>query len=364
MNQVIVQVVQHLRPGGIETMALDLLTQLEPQADIHIFSLEGEKKAAINAWPRLANVADKLHFFEKPQGLDFQLTQALSHKLKQLNAETVHTHHIGPMLYAGLAAKCLGITHIHTEHDSWHLKHKSNLYLQRALIKLLRPILVADCPEVAEALTRHIPSAKPKVILNGVDIHRFYPPTKQQKLAAKKCFKLPASALIIGCAARLELVKGHSVLFKALSKAHPDIHLVLAGDGSLKHHLEDLAEKMGLQNRITFLGNLNDIVPFYHAIDLFCLPSLNEGFPLSPLEAQACGVPAIVSDVGGCKNTVCPDTGTAVPPGEVAPLQEAILRFYEKSQPGNPRLFVLGTGSLERTALSYFQLMKPSGGLA
>jgi glycosyltransferase involved in cell wall biosynthesis len=360
MNKVIVQVVQHLRPGGIETMALDLLKQLNPQAEVHIFSLEGNKDTAIKQWPRLGEATARLHFFSKQDGLDATLVLRLIRKLKQLNASSVHSHHIGPLLYAGMAAKYLGLTHVHTEHDAWHLNKKSNQRLQRALISLLNPILVADCLEVAAALTEHFPTITPEVILNGVDTQHFTPPTKQQRLIARSQFHMPKQTLLIGCAARLESVKGHQILLKALSRTRLDMHLLLAGDGSLRSSLEYLAERLGIADRVTFLGNIDDMVPFYHAIDLFCLPSLNEGLPLSPLEAQACGVPVIVSDVGGCKSIVCPKTGITVPAGNVKPLQDALLRQHLSSGRISPRQFVLSKGNLDKTAQAYFHLLEPS----
>ncbi|WP_028469040.1 glycosyltransferase [Neptunomonas japonica] len=360
MNKVIVQVVQHLRPGGIETMALDLLKQLDSQAEVHIFSLEGDKASAIKQWPRLAETAHRLHFFDKSAGLDLTLVQRLIRRLIHLKASSVHSHHIGPFLYAGMAAKYLKLKHVHTEHDAWHLNKKSNKRLQRTLIYLLKPMLVADCSEVATALNKHFPATTPKIILNGVDTQHFLPPTKQQKASAKARLKIPKQTLLVGCAARLETVKGHKFLLKALSRTHLDVHLVLAGDGSLRSSLEDLAEKLGIAERVTFLGNINDMVPFYHAIDLFCLPSLNEGLPLSPLEAQACGVPVIVTNVGGCKNIVCPKTGITVSAGNIKELQEALLHHSLSSRRTSPRQFVLSKGDLTKTAQAYFQLLEPN----
>ena len=360
MNKVIVQVVQHLRPGGIETMALDLLKQLDTQAEVHIFSLEGDKASAIKKWPRLAETAHRLHFFDKKKGIDITLVKRIIQTLMHLKASSVHSHHIGPLLYAGMAAKYLELKHVHTEHDAWHLNKKSNKRLQRTLISVLRPMLVADCSEVATALIEHFPAINPKIILNGVDTHHFSPPTKQQKNSAKAHLKISKQTLLVGCAARLETVKGHQFLLKAFSRTHLDMHLLLAGDGSLRNSLEDLAEKLDIADRVTFLGNIDDMVPFYHAIDLFCLPSLNEGLPLSPLEAQACGVPVIVSNVGGCKSIVCPKTGITVSAGNVKDLQEALLHHSLSSRRVSPRQFVLSKGDLNKTAQAYFQLLEPN----
>lgn len=357
-NPVIVQVVQHLRPGGIETMALDLLKQLEEKANVYIFSLEGDKSAAIEAWPRLKKVKSKLHFFNKQQGLTPSLVMQLISKFRQIGATSIHSHHIGPLLYSGMAARWLKLPHIHTEHDAWHLNATANRRLQNLLLRSLKPTLVADCEAVATDLRYYFPHITPEVILNGIDTHRFIPASPNEKSRSRVQLGLPCHGTLIGCAARLESVKGHEFLLKALSRTHTDINLALAGSGSLLEHLKHIAQKLGISDRVYFLGHLDDTLPFYHAIDVFCLPSLNEGLPLSPLEAQACGIPVIVTDVGGSRSIVCPKSGDIINPGSVEALQHAILRQHFTPSHCNPRKFVLNTGNLEKTALAYFNLLQ------
>lgn len=357
MKPVIVQVVQHLRPGGIETMSLDLLQQLNDKADIYIFSLEGEEASAIRDWPRLRNVRNHLRFFNKQPGMSFKLIVEIVSALKQLQANAVHTHHIGPLFYGGAAARWLGLTLVHTEHDAWHLSAAANHRLQGFLIKALKPRLVADCDAVSKALIRHFPKAAPDVIPNGINTERFLPATPQQKKACRKVLGLPQGKALIGCAARLESVKGHKFLLKALSQTDADINLVLAGEGSLRNNLEEMAERLGIANRVFFLGHLDNTLPFYQAIDFFCLPSLNEGLPLSPLEAQSCGIPTIVTSVGGCDSVVCPKSGVLIRAGSIQALIQAISSLHGTPKDISPREFVLQAGNLKNTASAYFNLL-------
>ena len=357
MKPVIVQVVQHLRPGGIETMSLDLLQELKTRAEVYIFSLEGDKQSALTDWPRLQRVQSQLHFFNKAPGINLKLLGDIKDKLSELKASAVHTHHIGPLFYGGAAARLLGLPHVHTEHDAWHLNAVANRRLQNLLIRFIKPKMVADCDAVASALIKHFPYVQPKVILNGIDTRRFVPGSPQQKLESRKQLKLPVQSVLIGCAARLESVKGHEFLLKAVARLFSDISLVLAGSGSLRHHLEQEAERLGIVERVFFVGHLDDTLPFYHAIDLFCLPSLNEGLPLSPLEAQACGIPVIATDVGGCRSIVCPKSCEIVKPGSTHALVNAIQHLHYSPYRNSPRSFVLGTGNLEITADAYFNLL-------
>jgi len=360
MNKVIVQVVQHLRPGGIETMALDLMQQLESEVDVHIVSLEGTFDEAVKHWPRIEPLKERLHFFDKKPGLSTQVIWDLRATMRALGTTVVHTHHIGPLFYGGFAAKLAGVrSHIHTEHDAWHLSQHRSARFQSWMIRTLRPTVVADCEAVANELQNHVPHCTPEVILNGIDTGRFIPPSAQKKSALRKRLNLPEDHLIIGCAARLERVKGHEHLLDALSGTD-NTTLLLAGGGSLRTMLETQAIALGLRNRVRFLGALDNVVPFYQALDLFCLPSLNEGLPLSPLEAQACGVPVIISDVGGCRSIVCPHSGSLIAPGDTEALRQTILYHQYKTSSSCPRAFVLTTGNLEKTARAYFELMHPA----
>jgi len=365
MKPVIVQVVQHLRPGGIETMALDLQRQLADRAEIHIVSLEGDSHNTLQQWPRLTEHEGHLHFLGKPPGTSLKTLWRLFRLLRRLKASAVHSHHIGPLLYGGLAARMARIRClIHTEHDAWHLSTPSRRNLQGRLLNLVRPLIVADCDQVARVLRKHYRYCHPTVIMNGVDVEYFKPCASDAKQRARKQLSIPEDQFIIGCAARLEPVKGHKFLFRALAALPANVSLVLAGDGSQRACLEALASDLGQRERIHFLGAQDDMRIFYHAIDLFCLPSLNEGLPLSPLEAQASGIPAIVTDVGGCSNTVCPVTGALVPPADSETLHRTLLPFCEQSKPVTPRHFVLSAGDLRLTADQYFELLNTRGRIA
>lgn len=361
MKNVIVQVVQHLQPGGIETMALDLMQEYAKHSQVHIICLEGNKQDVIKAWPRLKQWESELHFLEKSPGLNFMLLFRLAKLLWRLKANIVHSHHIGPLLYGGLAARFVGIKHlIHTEHDAWHLTETARRKLQGQLLFLVRPIIVADCDAVASALLEAYPNSRPNVILNGIDTQRFTPVDELTKATLRQQFNLPQQVFLLGCAARLEAVKDHNSLLHALSLLPEYVCLALAGQGSLKSQLEQTCHQLGIQDRVFFLGALDNMADFYPCIDAFCLPSLNEGLPLSPLEAQACDVPAIVSDVGGCSNIVDPSTGYLTPPNTPSALYDSILRVMKSQHKGSPRDFVLSTGDLVKTAKAYQQLMIPS----
>jgi glycosyltransferase involved in cell wall biosynthesis len=168
---------------------------------------------------------------------------------------------------------------------------------------------------------------------------------------------------LIGCAGRLEQVKGQDLLVEAIARlAMPDVHLVLAGSGNEARTLQSRVDALGLSHRVHMPGRVDDMPRFYQALDLFCLPSRREGMPLAPLEAQACGVPAVVTDVGGAAETVCPRTGMRVPPNDVTALSAALDRALQRSRAAGTtataRRFVQHHGDIRRTCEAYLALLE------
>lgn len=353
MNTVI-QVVQHMSPGGIETMALDLATFCEQNEKTLIVSLEGNLENAIAAWPRLNDFKDQLIFLDKQPGLQPSLVFQLKRLLKSLNVKTVHTHHIGPLLYAGLAARLAGVRHlIHTEHDAWHLDNSRRRRLARWAVKLLRPALVADANTVAASMKKHLHCKNIQVIRNGIDTERFIPGDKTR---SRQQLGLPQDALIIGCSGRLEKVKGQEVLINAMAWLPANIHLALAGTGSTEAALRNQTKYIDIESRIHFLGRIDEMPEFYQALDIFCLPSFNEGFPLSPLEAQACNIPALVTDVGGAHETLCPHSGKLTPKGDAQTMADNLRKMLGQSSGNKPRHFVQQHGEVRQMANAYAKL--------
>lgn len=347
----ILQIVQHLRPGGIETMTLDLLSKSSTQTDVHIMCLEGDREQTLASWARLLPVAHRIHFLDKKPKVDFPAIVRLVMLIKKLKIEVVHTHHIGPLIYGGIAAKISGIKHIiHTEHDAWHLNSKKRRQVQNLIAHIVKPVIVADANLVAQSLRQFLPSIVPEVIQNGVDVDKFVPGNKAK---AREKLGLPQNIDLIGCAARLETVKGHSYLIKAMNFIPETVHLTLAGEGSLRATLEALARSYGLTERVHFLGSIDDMETFYNSIDVFCLASEQEGLPLSPLEAQSSGIPVVLTDVGGCREAICPDTGRLVTAKSPTELAVALNKAVQCTDKESPREFVIQHRNLNQTIKAY-----------
>ncbi len=356
MKPVIVHVVQHLKPGGIETFALEFQRAAQPFFDVHIISLE--KQNIKGYWSNIDGFKSFIHLLDKKPGWQANIFIQLKAFFEKVQPMYVHTHHIGPLIYGGIAARLAKVTNIiHTEHDAWHLADFKPRILQKLIMSLVRPIYVADANFVAEQVSRLMPSLKPIVITNGVDTNKFKPSTAKKRRLLQQA-GLPTELKYIGCAARLESVKSHDVLIKALNNLPNNMALLLAGTGSLKDQLQKLALSLHLEERVFFLGHVDDMTSFYPLIDVFCLSSNNEGLPLSPMEAQSSGVPVVLTDVGGCKEAVCSKTGMVVQPNNPILLAQALTHILNQKNNDSPRMFIEKQRSIDIMLKRYVSLIQ------
>lgn len=139
--------------------------------------------------------------------------------------------------------------------------------------------------------------SKAIVIRNGIDIKKYtYDEVIRKKY--RKEFGLEDKYLI-GHIGRFNKVKNHNFLidiFVEVLKIRGDAVLMLVGDGTLKDEIVEKVNSLGINKKVLFLGTRNDVSKLLQAIDIVVLPSFYEGFPLTVVEAEAAGVPVIMSD--------------------------------------------------------------------
>ena len=128
--------------------------------------------------------------------------------------------------------------------------------------------------------------------------------------------------------ATLRSWKGHRFLIEAFAgDALPVAHLVIVGDGPQLDALTAQVAQSGLQDRVHLVGNHSDVVPWLQALDVFVLPSYaNEGVPQALMQAMACGLPCITTNVGAIPELAQHEvTALVVPPQDVKALQNSLV---------------------------------------
>lgn len=166
--------------------------------------------------------------------------------------------------------------------------------------------IVANSRDVAEFIVRHYgaPRERIHVVPNGIDTEKFRPS--------------PARSLerpLIVTAGRLVAQKNHPLFLQAAQELRarlPQVRFAIAGEGPLRAELESLAGSLGLKEAVEFLGERGDLEQVFCRAHVFWLTSKWEGMPNVLLEAMACGLPVVATDVGGCREIIGESPGGVV----------------------------------------------------
>jgi len=288
--------------------------------------------------PRYLSVPGLLRQFD---GWSMALASVgLMRKLKRQGVQLIDAHFTYP---DGEAATRLGrwlglpatITLRGTE-----VPHSKNPVLRPRLSRTLKS--AARVFSVSDSLRRlaiELGAAveKTEVVGNGIDTERFQPVARA---AARARFGLPDSAkVLISVGALVERKGMHRVIevLPALLKHHPDLHYLIVGgaspEGDNRTELTAQVARLGLANHVHFLGALppDELKWPLSASDVFVLATRNEGWANVFLEAMACGLPVVTTDVGGNAEVVCrEELGSIVPFGDSAALQQVLDAALKK----------------------------------
>lgn len=165
-------------------------------------------------------------------------------------------------------------------------------------------------------------------VSNSIVIHNGYERSKffLNKELIKKNLNNKTNIISVGS---LRHVKGYDILLQAFNRLDNNFSLYLRGDGRLKRQYEDLIKTENLNKRVKFIGksDFNQLRQLLHKKDIYCQPSRSEGFPAAPLEAMACGLPVVCTEVGGMPEFIIEGfNGYLCEPESPESLAEAIIK--------------------------------------
>ena len=176
------------------------------------------------------------------------------------------------------------------------------------------------------------PRTRFEIINNFVDTDRFVP-SVERRARARKAFGIPQDALLLGSVGRLESIKRPDLIisvFANLRKRFPSLYLILVGRGPMERELRQLVAEADLEGHMIFAGFQSEVEKIFPALDLHLLVSEFEGLPLVLLEAMACGVPAVGTEVPGTVDVLRGSRGgILVPRDDEAEIVAAVRRLLE-----------------------------------
>lgn len=365
----IVHVVESLAVGGLERVVLSLASWQRRRGDAsRIVCLFHEGALAVEA---RAQGIDVLAMNKTP-GLDLRALRTLRATLSACNADVLHTHNAVAHYYAAAAAVGLGIARvINTRHGmgparaSWQL---DRLY-RAALLGTDAAVSVCQAGQDRFVKAGIIPADKAIVVANGIAVADIQPRNPQARARLLAQLERPASSIVLGSVGRLDPVKDHTTLLRAmhlLRSRGRAVELVVAGDGESRASLEALIHTLQLKPCVHFLGMRQDVAQILSGFDIFVLSSISEGYSLALVEAAAAALPIVATRVGGNADIVANGaTGLLVPAQDAQALAQALIRLVDdielRERMGSAgRQWALQHGTVEAMGQAYLALYEGS----
>jgi glycosyltransferase involved in cell wall biosynthesis len=267
---------------------------------------------------------------------------ALVRLFRRLRPHLVHTHTPKANLLGRLAARAAGVpVVVATEHGFFFygLNGPSRAFwmaLARLGAALSDLVFVINQEDLATARSGAVgPAGRYELLAGGVgvDLERFKPASPELRANARAGLDLPPNVPVAGIVGRLDPSKGQADFLAAAARVRsrlPASRFLVVGpsDRHGREAYEAQAAALGLSGAVTFAGMRTDMPAIYAAMDLVCLPSRREGLPVVLLEAAAMGLPAVASDIRGCRDVVVhEETGLLTPPGDIDALAGALGRI-------------------------------------
>jgi len=223
---------------------------------------------------------------------------------------------------------------IHSYHGIHYLHTRSARnsffrFVDKSLLPLTDKVICVCRSDYEKGLVSGVVTVeKGEIILYGIEMERFRPGGGASSLRSQ--FGAADSSIVFGNVGRLHAQKGQKYLLEAfceVKKKHPSAHLWIIGWGELKSELERMVSLLGIGDSVRFLGSRTDIPELLSAIDVFVLPSLWEGQPISLLEAMVSSKPIIASSVDGISDILIDgENALLVPPADPGKLASAMAR--------------------------------------
>jgi glycosyltransferase involved in cell wall biosynthesis len=309
----VTQVVFDLHGGGMESLVAAMAAHWRGTAvTMSLITLSGRVGHVGESVRTLVNHFEVLRL---ARGLSMLAPTRLAAAIRDTSPDVVHLH-TGAWLKGAYAAKLAGAPWIvYTEHGREHNDPPIARFQDR-LASRWTDRVVAVSPRLARYMQDAV-GVRPETIVtipNGVDTGHFRP---GPGAALRASLGIPPGALVVGSVGRFEPVKAYSRLvaaFASLRSARPGrpLYLVLFGDGSDRETIEREIERHGVAEFVRLPGWTDAPLDAYRTLDVFAMTSQSEGMSISLMEAMACGVAPVVTDVGSNAEVLGPTLSESV----------------------------------------------------
>lgn len=293
----VLQVVTHMNRGGLETMLMNYYRHIDRSKvqfdflvhraargdyDDEIESLGGRIFRLPRLVPWSIGYQKALDGFFKAHP-EYRIVHVHQDCLSSVILKAAKRNHIP-----------VRIAHSHSSSQDKDLKYPIKLLCKRSIPRYATRLFACG-----KGAGEWMFGGAPFQILNNAIDASAYRFDRARAMSMRQALHLPENALVLGHVGRFSYPKNHDFLidiFSALLKKEPAACLLLVGDGDLRPKAEEKVRSLGIMNRVIFTGIRSDVPDLLQAMDVFVFPSIYEGLPVTLVEAQAAGLPCVISD--------------------------------------------------------------------
>lgn len=293
----VLHIVTYMGRGGLETMLMNYYRQIDRSKVQFDFLVHREFKADYDK--EIEVLGGRIYRLPKLNPFDPKYLNLLEQFFQEHSEYKIVHSHLDcmagiPLKYAKKYGVPVRIAHAHTSNQTRDKKYLLKLLFKRN-IKECASHLFACGEDAGIWMFR----TKEFHVLNNAINARGYVYDVESRKTIRKKLGISEDTLVLGHVGRFAVPKNHKFIleiFEAISKQKITAKLLLIGDGELRSEIENLAKDKGLEKDIIFTGICSNVSEMLQAMDVFVFPSLYEGLPVSIVEAQAAGLPCLISD--------------------------------------------------------------------
>lgn len=298
MRQIrVLQVVTYMGRGGLETMLMNYYRKIDREKIQFDFLVHRDFETDYDE--EIQRLGGRIYRLSRLNPVSKVYLDQLDSFFKEHREYRIVHSHLDcmagiPLKYAKKNGVPVRIAHAHNSNQT-----KDKKYLLKLLYKRMIPKYATDFYACSEAAGKWMFGGHDFSVLNNAIDAKKYSYDPEMAIKVRDELKIPEEAVVVGHVGRFDPPKNHEMIVKIFAevlKRVSDAKLLLVGGGELQHTVQRQVISLGIQEHVIFTGIRSDVCDLLQAMDVFLFPSLYEGLPVSIIEAQAAGLPCIISD--------------------------------------------------------------------
>jgi glycosyltransferase involved in cell wall biosynthesis len=335
----VLHIIHSVCHGGIESAVINWVRFLDrSEMNVHVACFMGDRgreAAFCQAAERVGITVIPIPWTKyKPF---FKASRAVAQIVRDLEIDIVHTHSyyadaIGALTKLFVPVKTVSTVYVWGKYEL----HRQIMQAMDWTALHFVDKVTAHCDDTYEKTIRlGFDRKQVTKLIAGFPAHEVTPLSKQQRLELRRSMDIRDDEILMLNVARIHPEKAHDQLlrsFKIVNDRHPNTKLWISGIGwsELEQQLRSLRDELGLADKVTFIGFHADLHPFLKAADIMVHPSHVEGVPIAILLGMSAGLPIVISDVGGVRETIKQDrTGILIAENDIAGFAEQVSRLVD-----------------------------------